>query len=87
MEILDDMWYISPYMEVLMLKTHFSQNLDPQNILPEYPRPNLRRNSYINLNGHWNYLFSESVELPLEYEGKILVPFHQKVQYLVLIGV
>lgn len=58
-----------------MLKTHFSQNLNPQNILPEYPRPNLRRNSYINLNGHWNYLFSESVELPLEYEGKILVPF------------
>ncbi len=69
------MWYISPYMEVLMLKTHFSQNLNPQNILPEYPRPNLRRNSYINLNGHWNYLFSESIELPVEYEGKILVPF------------
>ena len=43
--------------------------------LPEYPRPGLVRESYLNLNGFWDYAFTESEDLPGEYEGKILVPF------------
>ena len=35
------------------LKTVWGENLNPDSILPEYPRPQLVRDSYVNLNGHW----------------------------------
>ncbi len=37
------------------LLSAFGESLDPANVLPEYPRPQLRRSSYINLNGYWEY--------------------------------
>ena len=37
------------------LSTVWGEHLDPEHILEEYPRPQLVRNSYINLNGFWNY--------------------------------
>ncbi|MEG2158266.1 MAG: hypothetical protein RRY18_00140 [Clostridia bacterium] len=43
--------------------------------LQEYPRPQLARDSYINLNGLWDYAITQSKDFPKEYEGKILVPF------------
>lgn len=43
--------------------------------LQEYPRPQLVRDSYINLNGKWDYAFTKSDEIPTKYDGKILVPF------------
>lgn len=43
--------------------------------LSEYPRPQLRRDSYINLNGVWMYAITKSPVPPEEYEGGILVPF------------
>lgn len=58
-----------------MLSTIFSEKLNPKNVLPEYPRPNLCRDSYINLNGYWNYAFTRTKELPHSFQGKILVPF------------
>lgn len=58
-----------------MLSTNFSKEINNKNILPEYPRPNLERNSFINLNGYWEYAFTTTTHLPSEYEGKILVPF------------
>lgn len=42
---------------------------------PEYPRPQLERDSFINLNGLWDYAFTGSPEVPSAYDGKILVPF------------
>lgn len=42
---------------------------------PEYPRPQLVRNSYINLNGYWEYSILKKGETPKKYDGKILVPF------------
>ena len=44
-------------MEEMMkqLYTRFSESMDPQRILPEYPRPMLVRESYYNLNGLWEY--------------------------------
>lgn len=60
---------------VTMLSTNFSQTLDYEHILSEYPRPNLQRNSYINLNGYWDYAFTLTNSRPTFFEGKILVPF------------
>lgn len=43
----------------------------------EYPRPQLRRDAWTNLNGRWDYAVtgSERVEAPEKWDGKILVPF------------
>lgn len=43
--------------------------------LSEYPRPQLKRDSYLSLNGYRDYKISKSEELPSDYDGKILVPF------------
>ena len=40
-----------------------------------YPRPQLRRDSFWNLNGTWDFTVSEAPELPKTYEQQILVPF------------
>ncbi len=40
----------------------------------EYPRPQLIRNSYYNLNGEWEYSIGKTKEVS-EYTGKIMVPF------------
>lgn len=57
------------------LSTEWGKNLDREAILQEYPRPTLRRDSYMNLNGEWDYAISEKDDFPNEYDGKILVPF------------
>lgn len=55
----------------------WAAQLSPQNTLPEYPRPQLVRGNWVNLNGLWNYavqpLATEAV--PKAFDGKILVPF------------
>ena len=63
--------------EMLMkqLYTRWGRELDPQNVLPEYPRPLLRRSSYTNLNGYWDYAFTRKFKIPEKYDGQILVPF------------
>ena len=45
--------------------------------LSEYPRPQLYRESYISLNGEWEYKFSKERDIPNPnfYDGKIIVPF------------
>ena len=45
-------------------------------MLPEYPRPQLVRDSYLNLNGWWDYAISPAAApAPERYDGRILVPF------------
>ena len=39
----------------------------------EYPRPQFVRDSYLNLNGWWDYAITNVDEFPAEYDGKILV--------------
>ena len=43
--------------------------------LNEYPRPQLVRDSYICLNGEWEYAIREKKEIPTSFDGKILVPY------------
>jgi len=57
------------------LYTIWGSNIDPNNILTEYPRPQLRRSNYTILNGYWNYNITKDEVKPLYYDGKILVPF------------
>ncbi|MBE6982315.1 MAG: glycoside hydrolase family 2 [Ruminococcaceae bacterium] len=40
-----------------------------------YPRPQMRRNSYVNLNGIWDFTVSHAEAFPESYDRKILVPF------------
>ncbi|MCC3283865.1 glycoside hydrolase family 2 protein [Arthrobacter caoxuetaonis] len=42
----------------MALSTVWGEALDPENVLPEYPRPQLVRSSWINLNGRWDYAFT-----------------------------
>ncbi len=48
--------------------------IDVNNVLSEYPRPQLWRDSYINLNGVWDYCVANEDE-PQIYNEKIIVPF------------
>ena len=50
------------------IMTEWGENLDPANVLPEYPRPQMVREKWMNLNGLWDYKAINS-------DGKILVPF------------
>ena len=40
-----------------------------------YPRPQMKRNSYVNLNGQWDFTASAEAALPESYDQTILVPF------------
>jgi beta-galactosidase/beta-glucuronidase len=57
------------------LYTPWGEQLDTKNVLNEYPRPQLKRESYINLNGYWYYSITKKPIKPKQYEGMILVPF------------
>ncbi|MDF2632269.1 MAG: glycosyl hydrolase family 2 [Caproiciproducens sp.] len=57
------------------MKTKWGENLDRDNILIEYPRPQMQRDSYLNLNGAWQYAITETEKLPEQFDGDILVPF------------
>lgn len=58
-----------------MLLTKFGEELNLENPLSEYPRPQFVRNSYINLNGKWKCEFSNSSSLPETFSTDIIVPF------------
>ena len=56
------------------LMTRWGKDIDKTKVLEEYPRPNLVRDSYLNLNGEWDYCINRE-KTAEKYTGKILVPF------------
>ena len=58
------------------LMTRWAAEVNPTNVWPEYPRPQLVRPDWENLNGLWDYAITpESLGQPPSFTGKILVPF------------
>lgn len=58
------------------IKTPWGEQLNPKNVLPEYPRPIMERHEWKNLNDSWNYAITKKGEAaPGNYQGEILVPF------------
>ncbi|TFG13508.1 MAG: beta-galactosidase [Promethearchaeota archaeon] len=58
------------------IMTQWAEDVNPNNPLPEYPRPQLRRQEWKNLNGLWNYaILPKEKKTVNSYDTKILVPF------------
>ena len=58
------------------IKTRWAEEVAPENVLSEYPRPMMVRPEWKNLNGLWQYAITAKGEkAPKKYEGDILVPF------------
>ena len=60
--------------ELINIFTKWGNSLDKNNVLQEYPRPQFERDSYLNLNGEWEYSLKNGNKKP-KYKGKIIVPF------------
>lgn len=59
------------------IKTSWTETVTPDNVWHSYPRPQLKRSEWINLNGLWSYAVT-NMETPRKkvcYDGEILVPF------------
>jgi beta-galactosidase/beta-glucuronidase len=58
------------------IMTTWGENLDPANVHPEYPRPQLVRADWMNLNGLWQLdVADKGTGENSVYSGPILVPF------------
>ena len=58
------------------LMTEWGAKVSSQHPLPEYPRPQMVRPQWDNLNGLWDYaIVAKSSPAPQKYDGQILVPF------------
>jgi len=58
------------------LMTRWAVDISADNALPEYPRPQMTRDNWLNLNGLWDYAITpvDSVK-PQKFDGDILVPY------------
>ncbi len=58
------------------LLTKWAKDVKPSKVLPEYPRPQMVREDWQNLNGLWDYaITAKDAPRPTQWAGKILVPF------------
>ncbi|WP_439557173.1 glycoside hydrolase family 2 protein [Dyadobacter sp.] len=58
--------------------TQWAEKVSPANVHSEYPRPQLVRGNWQNINGLWDYAIvplTNAETKPAAFEGKILVPF------------
>ena len=58
------------------ISTRWAAEVKPDKVLPEYPRPQMVRERWENLNGLWDYAIRPRGETrPAQWDGQILVPF------------
>lgn len=58
------------------IATRWAQDLSPANAHRDYPRPQLVRTDWTNLNGLWDYaITAKDATQPAQFSGQILVPF------------
>ena len=61
------------------ITTRFAKDVDPNHPLPEYPRPQMERDTWLNLNGAWNYAIEDKDFVDYNNarfdSDKILVPY------------
>ncbi|MHA1245165.1 MAG: glycoside hydrolase family 2 protein, partial [Candidatus Heimdallarchaeota archaeon] len=58
------------------MQTQWYNEVTHENPLPNYPRPQMKRKEWLNLNGLWEYAVTNAkAECPTSFDGKILVPF------------
>lgn len=58
------------------IMTVWGERVTPENVWREYPRPQLKRDRWQNLNGLWEYaVVSKDANRPQQFDGEILVPF------------
>lgn len=58
------------------LETRWTQDVSPEQVWPEYPRPQMVRPHWTNLNGLWDYaIVAKDAAKPASWDGSILVPF------------
>ena len=56
------------------LMTQWADDINPEEPLPEYPRPKMKRDQWTNLNGRWDFQISGKRGKG-EYDDQILVPY------------
>ena len=58
------------------IRTPWAEEVNPDKVLAEYPRPQLEREGWLNLNGLWSYSITPlAANEPTAWDGEILVPF------------
>ena len=58
------------------MKTPWGEKITPANAWREYPRPQMVRANWTNLNGLWQYAVTKDApRCPAKWAGEILVPF------------
>jgi len=70
----DNSWKIVPG----HITTEWANTIDPSQPMNVYPRPQLQRSEWQNLNGLWQYAIlpaSDNEVIPGAFQGNILVPF------------
>ncbi|WP_339867365.1 sugar-binding domain-containing protein [uncultured Algoriphagus sp.] len=58
------------------IMTEWASEVTPENVHQEYPRPQMTRENWVNLNGLWDYAIKpKGQSAPTSFDGEILVPF------------
>lgn len=63
-------------MQSVPVTTSWDKDVSPKNALVDYPRPQMVRERWQNLNGLWEYAITDkNAAQPASFDGKILVPY------------